>query len=499
MKLSTWTPAKQIRYIDAGGWIFGPSFAAMKDAFPETMTTAGAAPFEPPPLLSGMATRLTLTDVVVASRNARLLLDEAGVPYFADNHAIQLLKLPKETALFKSGSFAYLEGGIAAIRITPGDIPAVITQVASPAPVQAAPKPAKKEARAPAPKARKPEPGPDLRTIFRQAKSLIGSNSTRAARAILFEDERITFTDLDHTISLHIPGLRAETPFAVDVLDLEKLNLPKAFAFELEGDTVHIREGAFAAKLSTIPLDDLPRHPTPPTTLPAVDLDIPRLLTAAKRVLHAADTQGSPRIQLQAVGIDTHLAASDGHRLAVVPFATETEQPMWTLPIPILPFLQWPRGAARLVPPKEMHEWLLWEDGSWMRIEYHRFPEWRKVISASGEQIQIRFSRQPAIAALEALGKSKECSLLLSANSITVAADNVRSEFEASVSHRPSDLSSDDTEPIDVRMNPKYLIQALKAAETETIDVEMDWAGKQPSQIRFSSGDLFQVLMPLRR
>jgi DNA polymerase III sliding clamp (beta) subunit (PCNA family) len=134
-----------------------------------------------------------------------------------------------------------------------------------------------------------------------------------------------------------------------------------------------------------------------------------------------------------------------------------------------------------------------------MRLGYHRFPDWRKVVTPGGEQIRIHFSREEALGALESVGKEKDCSLLLSSQSVTVKAGNVTAAFEATVTQRPSDLREGSCEPIEVRMNPKLLVQALKAAETETLDVEMDWVGKQPSLMRFSSGDLFQVLMPLRR
>ncbi len=139
------------------------------------------------------------------------------------------------------------------------------------------------------------------------------------------ERVRMVATDLDMTIITHCPAeVRGEGRLTLESRVFQNLvrNLPEEdFTLRLEGDAVEILSGRFRSRMSTSDPGDYPTVPEVPAVGEyALPLDLFQLML--KRVAFAI-TKDDPKFQLNGALVkllpgEIEIAATDGHRLAVV-------------------------------------------------------------------------------------------------------------------------------------------------------------------------------------
>lgn len=324
---------------------------------------------------------------------------------------------------------------------------------------------------------------------------------------------RLVATDLDITImtdcaaAVQVPGrLTVESKMFQNLVR----NLPdEGLSLRLEDDSLEITSGRFRSRLAVSDPAEYPTVPEVPDRGPyALPLDLFQLML--KRVDFAI-TKDDPKFQLNGALVkllpgEIEIAATDGHRLAVVRAAVEGEEP---------PFEQ------QLFPRKLLTEFSRFTDesveisksenhiGFWMgdrnlvsRIVELRFPQYERVI-VRDNPYRARIDRTELLASL------RRVSLMAHEK-----ARGVRFRFDASgeltlVSIGFDRGSAEETlamsyqgETVEVALNASYVMDVLQVLEGPTVEFQLKDSGTQTVVVPVDDDarleEYIYVLMPMR-
>lgn len=326
---------------------------------------------------------------------------------------------------------------------------------------------------------------------------------------------RLVATDLDLTIltecaaAVHTGG---RVTLESRVFQNLVRNLPaEDFVLRLDGDAVEITSGRFHSRLS---VTDPAEYPTVPEVPDSSDYQLPLdLFQLMLKRVDFAITKDDPKFQLNGALVkllpgEIEIAATDGHRLAVVRAAAPADTP---------PFEQ------QLFPRKLLTEFSRFSDenvrisvgenhmGFWMgdrtlvsRIVDLRFPQYERVI-VRDNPYRARVDRQ------ELLSSLRRVSLMAHEK-----ARGVRFRFDPAAGEMTlvsmgSDKGSAEEiltvsyqgEPIDVALNAGYLMDVLQALDVDVVELQMKDGNTQTVVIPVEDDprleEYIYVLMPMRQ
>lgn len=326
---------------------------------------------------------------------------------------------------------------------------------------------------------------------------------------------RLVATDLDLTIltqcaaAVHAGG---RVTLESRVFQSLVRNLPDdEFKLRIDGDDVEITSGRFQSRLA---MTDPSEFPTVPEIPEVSDYQLPLdLFQAMLKRVEFAITKDDPKFQLNGALVkllpgEIEIAATDGHRLAVVRAAAPDDDP---------PFEQ------QLFPRKLLTEFNRFSDesvrisvgenhlGFWMgdrtlvsRIVDLRFPQYERVIVRDNPH-RARIQRTELLASL------RRVSLMAHEK-----ARGVRFRFDPSngevtlVSMGYDKGSAEETltisyqgEPIEVALNAAYLMDVLQALEVDQVELQLKDGNTQTVIVPVDDDPRFEeyiyVLMPMRQ
>jgi DNA polymerase-3 subunit beta len=331
-----------------------------------------------------------------------------------------------------------------------------------------------------------------------------------------FEDRlRLVATDLDLTIltdcaaAVHSGG---RVTLESRVFQNLVRNLPSdEFVLRLDGDSVEITSGRFHSRLS---VTDPAEYPTVPEVPDSSNYELPLdLFQLMLKRVEFAITKDDPKFQLNGALVkilpgEIEIAATDGHRLAVVRASAPEEKP---------PFEQ------QLFPRKLLTEFSRFSDenvrisvgenhlGFWMgdrtlvsRIVDLRFPQYERVI-VRDNPYRARVDRQELLSSLRRVSlmaheKARGVRFRFDAAAgemtlVSMGSDKGSAEEVLSVSYQG--------EPIDVALNAVYLMDVLQVLDAEFIEMQMKDGNTQtvivPVEDDARLEEYIYVLMPMRQ
>jgi len=324
---------------------------------------------------------------------------------------------------------------------------------------------------------------------------------------------RLTATDLDMTILTECAAVvHGEGKVTLESKIFQNLvgHLPSdEFSLRLEGDSLEMTAGRFLSRMSVVNPEEFP-------TVPAVEagsryalpLDLLKLML--KRVEFAI-TKDDPKFQLNGALIkllpgEVEIAATDGHRLAVVRAGGPADEP---------PFEQ------QLFPRKLLTEFARFSDesvvigvdenhlGFWMgdrtlisRIVDLKFPQYEKVI-ARDHPFRARVNRT------ELLSSLRRVSLMANEKAKGVrfafdpAGDLTLQSFgyERGEAHETLSVLYQG-EAIEVSLNASFVIDFLQVLDVETVEFQMKSPKNQTILVPVDDDPRLEeyvyVLMPMR-
>ncbi len=326
---------------------------------------------------------------------------------------------------------------------------------------------------------------------------------------------RLVATDLDLTILTDCAAVvhsAGRVTLESKVFQNLVRNLPSDdFTLRLDGDSVEITSGRFHSRMAVTDPEEYPTVPEVPETgdyqLP---LDLFQLML--KRVEFAI-TKDDPKFQLNGALIkllpgEIEIAATDGHRLAVVKAPVSDDEP---------PFEQ------QLFPRKLLTEFSRFSDesirismgenhlGFWMgdrtlvsRIVDLRFPQYERVI-VRDNPFRARIGREALLASLRRVSlmaheKARGVRFRFdpSAGEVTLVSmgyDRGSAEEVLTVSYQG--------EPVEVALNAGYVIDVLQALDIETVELQLKDGATQTVLVPVDDDarleEYIYVLMPMRQ
>jgi len=326
---------------------------------------------------------------------------------------------------------------------------------------------------------------------------------------------RLVATDLDLTIltecaaAVHSGG---RMTLESRVFQSLVRNLPSDdFVLRLDEGSVDITSGRFHSRLA---VTDPAEYPTVPEVPESSDYQLPLdLFQLMLKRVDFAITKDDPKFQLNGALVkllpgEIEIAATDGHRLAVVRAAAPEETP---------PFEQ------QLFPRKLLTEFSRFSDdsvrisvgenhmGFWMgdrtlvsRIVDLRFPQYERVI-VRDNPFRARVDRQ------ELLSSLRRVSLMAheKARGVRFRFDPAAGEMTL-VSMGSDKGSAEETmtisyqgEPIDVALNAGYLMDVLQALDVDVVELQMKDGNTQTVIVPVDDDSRLEeyiyVLMPMRK
>jgi DNA polymerase-3 subunit beta len=324
---------------------------------------------------------------------------------------------------------------------------------------------------------------------------------------------RMVATDLDMTIMTNCPAkVEGGGRITIESKVFQNLvrNLPEEeFTLRVVGDAVEIESGRFKSRMAVADAAEYPTIPDVPNAGDyALPLDLFQLML--DRVAFAI-TKDDPKFQLNGALVklvpgEAEIAATDGHRLAVVRAKAPEGDP---------PFEQ------QLFPRKLLAEFARFSDdkvtlsvgdnhlGFWMgertlvsRIVELRFPQYERVIVRDNPN-RARVDRKDLLAAL------RRVSLMAHEK-----ARGVRFRFDPSgeltlVSIGYERGSAEETlsisyqgDPIEIALNAAYVMDALQVLECPAVELQLRDSNTQTVMIPVDDDarleEYIYVLMPMR-
>lgn len=324
---------------------------------------------------------------------------------------------------------------------------------------------------------------------------------------------RLVATDLDMTIvtdcaaAVHSGGrLTLESKVFQGLVR----NLPsEEFLLRQDGDSVEITSGRFHSRLAVADPNEFPTVPeVPPSGSYSLSLDLFQLLL---RRVDFAITKDDPKFQLNGALVklfpgEIEIAATDGHRLAVVRAATSEDEP---------PFEQ------QLFPRKLLTEFARFSDdsvrissgenhlGFWMgdrtlvsRIVDLRFPQYERVV-VRDNPYRARVNRSDLLASLRRVSlmaheKAKGVRFTFDPAGelklVSIGYDRGSAEEVLTVSYQG--------EPVEVALNAAYVMDVLQVLEVESVEFQLKDSGTQSVVVPVDDDprleEYIYVLMPMR-
>ena len=334
---------------------------------------------------------------------------------------------------------------------------------------------------------------------------------------ILLEAEgdrlRLTATDLDMTVMTSCPAeVRAEGRLTVAssvFLDLVR-NLPEdEFTLRMTGDTVEIASGRFVSKMAILDASEFPTVPEEPPA-EGFSLSVPLLQLMFSRVAFAI-TKEDPKFQLNGALVkflpgEIEVAATDGHRLAVVRARTDGGDPPFERQLfPRKLLAEFSRFSDERVVLSVYENHLGFRMGPRSlvsRIVDLRFPQYERVIVRDNPH-RARVDREELLTAL------RRVSLLAHEK-----ARGVRFEFSGSGELRVASigqdlgtaeelLTVDYTGPaLTMALNALYMIEVLSVLDCRTVEIQLKDAGTQCVVVPVEDDERLEeylyVVMPMR-
>lgn len=329
----------------------------------------------------------------------------------------------------------------------------------------------------------------------------------------LTDSVRLTATDLDMTILTECAGVvHSEGHTTIESKIFQNLvgSLQSdEFSLRLDGDSIELSSGRFRSRISVV---DPAEFPTVPTIGNKGNYSLPLdLLKLMLKRVEFAITKDDPKFQLNGALVkllpgEIEIAATDGHRLAVVRAGGSGDTP---------PFEQ------QLFPRKLLTEFTRFSDdsitigldenhlGFWMgdrtlisRIVDLKFPQYEKVI-ASDHPFRARVHRQDLLSSLRRVSlmaneKAKGVRFLFDpSGELTLQSFGYeRGEAQETISVLYQG------ERIEVSLNAAYVVDFLQVLDVETIEFQMKSPKTQTILVPVDDDPRLEeyvyVLMPMR-
>jgi len=324
---------------------------------------------------------------------------------------------------------------------------------------------------------------------------------------------RLTATDLDMTILTECAAVvHAEGKMTLESKIFQNLvgHLQSdEFSLRLDGDSVEMSSGRFTSRMSVI---DPGEFPTVPTIDARAKYSLPLdLLKLMLRRVEFSITKEDPKFQLNGALIkllpgEVEVAATDGHRLAVVRAEAPSEEP---------PFEQ------QLFPRKLLTEFGRFSDdsvaigidenhlGFWMgdrtlisRIVDLRFPQYEKVI-VKDHPFRARVNRLDLLSSLRRVSlmaneKARGVRFLFdSAGELTLRSFG----YDRGEAHETLNVLYQG-ESLEVSLNAAYVIDFLQVLDVETVEFQMKSPKNQTVLVPVDDDPRLEeyvyILMPMR-
>lgn len=364
--------------------------------------------------------------------------------------------------------------------------------------------------------------------IRRELNLLQGVVEKRATHQILSNvllearDGRLTLTatDLDTTLLSEIEGVTVKTAGAVtaparrlfDVLrDLPDEAEVKFKVLENHHVQLDCKQPKLRIRLNGLAATDYPTRPEAAGG-PVLSLSFGALRRMVEKVKFAVSTE-EMRLQLQGAllkpkGNALEMAATDGHRLALVDVADASVEQGFE---PVLVSKKILEELSKLDAPDETPVTIVrgtnhigFTVGNrrlFSKLEERRFPDYEKVISKDNAKRCV-VSRDGLLGAVRRISllsgdRTKAVNLSFSSGAITVSSESQE------VGDGDQEIAADyQEEPVTLRLNARYLEQFLEVAETKDVllflkDSQSQCQGRPAEKIAGLESYLY-VVMPLR-
>ncbi len=324
---------------------------------------------------------------------------------------------------------------------------------------------------------------------------------------------RMTGTDLDMTIMTSCPAeVRAEGRLTVAATVFQELvrNLPEEeFSIRLDGDGVVISSGRFTSRMAILDADEFPTVPEEPPN-DGYPVSLPLLQTMFSRVAFAI-TKEDPKFQLNGALVkflpgELEIAATDGHRLAVVRARTDGGDPPFErqlFPRKLLAELSRFDGESVMFSIAENHVSFRMGNRSLIsRVVDLRFPQYEKVIVRDNPH-RARIGREALLTALRRVsllahekargvrfrfGSNGELTLVSIGQELGTAEEVLAIDYQG--------------DSIEMALNAMYVIDVLNVLDTEKVEIQLRDASAQCVLVPVDDDERLEeylyVVMPMR-
>jgi len=330
----------------------------------------------------------------------------------------------------------------------------------------------------------------------------------------------LTGTDLDTTFVSEVEGVTVKTPGAVTAPARRLFDMVKDVPGDaelrlkvLENHHVQIecKDPKIRIRLNGLAANDFPTRPEA-SGGPSVTLTFGSLQRMVEKVRFAVSLE-ELRLQLQGAllrpkGTGLEMAATDGHRLALVEIDEAKveagfEQVLVSKKVlDELGKLDAPDDAPVTITRGTNHlAFLLGGRKIFSKLEDRRFPDYEKVISKDNDR-KVVVDREALLSAVRRMSllsgdRTKAVSVRFDATSVTVSSES--QEVGDGSQEIASEFSG---EPVTLRLNARYLEQFLDAAETKEVllflkDEQSQCQGRPSAPLPGLKSYLY-VVMPLR-
>lgn len=330
----------------------------------------------------------------------------------------------------------------------------------------------------------------------------------------------LTATDLDTTFLSEVDGVAVTVAGAVTVPARRLYDVVR----ELPGDAeLHVkvlenhhvqlecRDPKIRIRLNGLPATDFPTRPEPAGG-PSVTLTFGALQRMVDKVRFAVSLE-ELRLQLQGAllrpkGTGLEMAATDGHRLALVEIEEATVEPGFEQILISKKVLD---EVGRLDAPADTPititrgnnhlGFLVGNRRIFSKLEDRRFPDYEKVISKDNNRRAV-VDREALLGAVKRISllsgdRTKAVSVRFEPSSVTVSSESQE------VGDGSQEIAADFAgEPVTLRLNARYLEQFLDAVETKDVHLflkdEQSQCQGRPGEPLAGLKNYLYIVMPLR-
>ena len=324
---------------------------------------------------------------------------------------------------------------------------------------------------------------------------------------------RLTATDLDMTVMTSCPAeVRAEGRLTVASSVFQDLvrNLPEEeFTVRLDGEGVVISSGRFTSRMAILDAGEFPTVPEEPQS-DGFSLSLPLLQEMFSRVAFAI-TKEDPKFQLNGALVrflpgELEIAATDGHRLAVVRARTDGGDPPFErqlFPRKLIAEFSRFDGERVLFSVHENHIGFRMGTRSLIsRIVDLRFPQYEKVIVRDNPH-RARVGRSELLTALRRVsllaqeksrgvrfrfGSDGELTLVSIGQELGTAEEVLAIDYQGA--------------PIEMALNAVYVIDVLNVLDTEQVEIQLKDSATQCVIVPVDDDERLEeyiyVVMPMR-